>query len=334
RTGDLDNATEYIIIDNLFYTYDQGNILKKVIDFSNHPDGFTDGANNENEYAYDDFGNLVQNLNKGIYKSGNMGIKYNNLNMNTEITFQNNPNKKITYLYNAKGQKVAKKITNNSTVTVTDYQGIFHYGNGDLKFLTTSEGYISTIKLRGGATIYRYVYNYTDHLGNIRLSYSDAMPVAGEGSGYLVTMEENHYYPFGLKHKKYGTVDKEWVCIDEEEEDCYEVGIDVVPPGIRKPYQYKYNGKEFQDELNLNVYDYGARNYDPAIGRWMNVDPLAEQAPSWTPYRYGFNNPIRYTDPTGMFEYPPSEEEFASRGISIESIENGYEWRDADGNWA
>src|SRR5690606_40790487 len=49
------------------------------------------------------------------------------------------PTRKNNYLYNAKGQKVAKKITNNSTVTVTDYQGIFHYGNGDLKFLRSEE---------------------------------------------------------------------------------------------------------------------------------------------------------------------------------------------------
>src|SRR5690606_32014986 len=203
-------------------------------------------------------------------------------------------------LYNAKGQKVAKKITNNSTVTVTDYQGIFHYGNGDLKFLTTSEGYISTIKLRGGATIYRYVYNYTDHLGNIRLSYSDAMPAAGEGSGYLVTMEENHYYPFGLKHKKYGTIDKEWVCIDEEEEDCYEVGIDVVPPGIRKPYQYKYQGQERQDELGLNWDSFKWRNYDFAIGRFMTIDPLSEKYEWQSVYSFSSNQPVHAPEIEGL----------------------------------
>ena len=64
-------------------------------------------------------------------------------------------------------------------------------------------------------------------------------------------------------------------------------------------YKYKYNGKEYQDELSLNLYDYGARNYDPAIGRWMNIDPLAFNSVSLTPYHYAGNSPIVFTDPNG-----------------------------------
>ncbi|HEX9601411.1 MAG TPA: RHS repeat-associated core domain-containing protein, partial [Mariniflexile sp.] len=62
----------------------------------------------------------------------------------------------------------------------------------------------------------------------------------------------------------------------------------------------KFGGKEYQDELGLNWYDISARNYDPAIGRWMNTDPLAEKMPSWSPYNFVFNNPLRFVDPLGL----------------------------------
>lgn len=65
-------------------------------------------------------------------------------------------------------------------------------------------------------------------------------------------------------------------------------------------YKYKYNGKELQDELGLNMYDYGARNYDPALGRWMNIDPLAEKYFDNSSYVYVINNPLLFIDPDGM----------------------------------
>jgi RHS repeat-associated protein len=60
-----------------------------------------------------------------------------------------------------------------------------------------------------------------------------------------------------------------------------------------------YNGKELQNDHDLNWYDYGARMYDAALGRWHAIDPMSDQYASWSPYQYVLNNPMKFVDPDG-----------------------------------
>ncbi|MFK8008267.1 MAG: RHS repeat-associated core domain-containing protein, partial [Saprospiraceae bacterium] len=105
----------------------------------------------------------------------------------------------------------------------------------------------------------------------------------GEGATWNLTdteiLQESHYYPFGM------AMDGAWQDIVNGPEN-----------------KYLYNGKELNRDFGLDWSDYGARYYDAAIGRWNSVDPLAELNSGWSGYRYGFNNPIRFSDPTGMIE--------------------------------
>ncbi|MCL6219565.1 hypothetical protein L1967_14810 [Zunongwangia sp. M21534] len=65
-------------------------------------------------------------------------------------------------------------------------------------------------------------------------------------------------------------------------------------------HPYKFQGKEHQEELGLDWYDFHARNYDPALGRWFNMDNHAESYMSWTPYNFAYNSPLMVVDPDGQ----------------------------------
>ena len=107
----------------------------------------------------------------------------------------------------------------------------------------------------------------TDHLGSVR--------VVASASG--VAEEYNHYYPLG--------------------------GFLPTSTSITGIQPVKYQGKEWGAAKGLNLYDFGARRYDPATGRWLSQDPLAEKYYSISPYAFCHNNPIIRFDPNGMVDW-------------------------------
>lgn len=113
---------------------------------------------------------------------------------------------------------------------------------------------------------YKYHYQYKDHLGNIRLSYNNN---GTAGTPSVVISEEKIYYPFGLEHKGYNNTI---------------VGTE----NNHKTFQ----GQEIHKELGLNWVEFKYRNYDPAIGRFFNIDPLAEDYVYNSPYNFAENRVI------------------------------------------
>ena len=247
------------------------------------------------QYGYDDYGNLVSDPYKEI-----TDISYNHLNLPVKITFDGGG--KIEYFYDATGLKLKKKVTDGTTIITTDYMDGFQYTNGKLDFFPHAEGYTKAIPSGlGGSTSYtfKYVFSYTDHLGNIRVKYAQN-PANGN---QIEILEEDHYYPYGLKHIGYNGNHTTWdVTLGGQ------ITLTPVNPFLGDTYKYKFGGKEYQTEFDINTYDFGARNYDPALGRWMNIDPLAEVYASVSPYVYALNNPILFKDPDGMRVVAESEE--------------------------
>jgi RHS repeat-associated protein len=294
-TGNNFVAGTYGLIDNLTYAYGAGNQLKSIAEASLPTKGFKTNPNaTGDQYGYDSNGNLRYDKNKYIDS-----IEYNYLNLPIRIVIQNPSDAmnsgSIEFVYDATGAKLRKtvKYSNGSVRETWDYVNGVEYKNQILQRVAHSEGAV----VRNDFGQYQHEYVLRDHLGNTRVTFTDGVNkgepywdwntytyMAPDNIGYddgVITKDDivqiNHFYPFGLN------MEGDWNGA----------------PGKNK---YQYNGKEWNDDFGLGWNDYGARFYDPALGRWNAVDPLAEKAQDWTPYRYGFNNPIKFIDPTGMAE--------------------------------
>lgn len=284
RQGLHDDGT-HDEIDNLRYTY-SGNQVVRVDDSAIDPvykDCFTfvDGTEDETEYEYDGNGNLTKDLNRGI-----CGIRYNCLNLPSEVDFTDGS--RITYTYDGGGRKLRTDYYMNpltSSVpqlaegtgtagedalvhTWTDYCAGKVYENDTLRMSLFDGGYVSyDAKVAASSPSPSYHYYIKDHLGNNRV-------VLGEDGE---VEQVNHYYPFG--------------------------GLMGDSENLASSQRYKYNGKELDRTHGLDWYDYGARMYDPALARWMVPDPLAEKYYGVSPYAYCHDNPINAIDLDGRDDF-------------------------------
>jgi len=256
RNGFQGNSN-FTNMDVLDYDYDSGNKLLKVADTGNKAHGFKDGTNTNDDFEYDDNGNLEIDRNKGI-----TNISYNFLNQPEQITFNNG---NIQYVYDATGIKLKKSVS--TTGTETEYSNGYIYENNVLQFFPHAEGYVEP----DGSGGYDYIYNYTDHLGSVRLSYTDANNDGSIDPANEI-IEENNHYPFGLQQKGYNN--------------------NVSSLGNSTAKKWKYANEEFEEDLGLNTVSYGRRDYDPTIGRFNKMDRFAEKYRSDNPYHFTLNNPI------------------------------------------
>jgi RHS repeat-associated protein len=260
-----------ILVDGLAYTYiTKTNQLQRVTDSGTSSPAVDDYPGNSLDYIYDLNGNMIYDGAK------NFNINYHRtINLPQQLDFGGN--NRIFYHYTAGGTKLIKHtVPGTGTGTLTHYIGNIVYEGGTLSYIITEEGRLVPTGT-GDDRKFLYEYNEKDHLGNNRVTF-----MGTDLGGAIDIVQTTSYYPFGLVMNQYNG---------------------NIAPGYQKN-KYLYNGKELQDDKMtseaLNWNDYGARFYDPQIGRFNSIDLLTDLHSDYTPYAYCYNNPVKLIDPFGL----------------------------------
>ena len=273
---------QYGPIDDLTLEYD-GNRLVRVADacagpFYQGAYHFADGADEAVEYTYDAAGNTVSDLNRGI-----TAMVYDDNSRPRRVEFADGS--QTLYLYDASGLKrrtvhrvaslpVTQPGAEDASAptefveSVTDYCGGIVYEDSVLTRINLAGGYLRIADNSGNKLAKpEYHFYHRDHLGNNRMDLDGTT-----GGVHQIT----HYYPYGMPM------------------DC----------GYIQGYQrWLFGDKEFDRTSGLDLYDFEARAYDPALGRFRQPDPLAESYRPLSPYLYCAANPLANVDPTGESTY-------------------------------
>ena len=165
----------------------------------------------------------------------------------------------------------------------------------------------------------------TDYCGNA--VYENGVPLTLLTQYGYVSLSDNKYHYYIQDHQGNNRVVADENGSVEEVNEYYPFG-GLMASSTNSVQPYKYNGKELDRKGGLDWYDYGARMYDAALGRFTGPDPLAEAWAHANPYNYCFNNPVNRTDPTGMASVynwnTKRYEDESGNEVSWESVQQEY----------
>mgnify|MGYP000479945629 CR=1 FL=1 len=218
---------------------------------------------------------------------------------NEGFDFKNTSSLSIEYSYDANGSLIKDS---NKGIEEIQYnflhlpnRVLFSDGNV-ISYLYGADGTkLRTTHIIGNDT------TVTDYCGN--MIYENGIPVKLLTEAGYMTLNDHEYHYFFQDHQGNNCVVIDQNGLIDEVNHYYPFG-GLMSSSVSNAVQpYKYNGKELDRKNGLDWYDYGARMYDAALGRWHAVDPMNEKYYSWSPYTYCKNNPVLRIDLDGKDDY-------------------------------